>query len=112
MITKRKMIIPIFDYGLTVIIYDDWDTVKHLFDNDDHPPHAITDIKFGKATVGVDSKSHSKSIVHEAEHVKDAIWEFIGYRPQPDNDEVDAYLIAYIYSKILQVFEKHDSVNK
>ena len=36
------------------------------------------------------------------------IWHFIGYRPQRDNDEVDAYLITYIYNKIVDVFYKHD----
>lgn len=113
MITKKKMVIPIFDYQLTVIIYDDWNTVKHLFDNDEAPPWAITNISYkGGATVGIDSKARSKSIVHEAEHIKDAIWEFIGYTPQVNNDEVDAYLVAYIYDKIMQVYEKHDSSNK
>lgn len=27
-----------------------------------------------------------------------------------DNDEVDAYLLTYIYIKILEVFRKHDKV--
>lgn len=30
------------------------------------------------------------------------------YAPQEDNDEVDAYLITYIYDKITSVFYKHD----
>lgn len=32
---------------------------------------------------------------------------YIGYTPQRDNDEVDAYLLTYIYDKITQVFYKH-----
>lgn len=28
------------------------------------------------------------SIVHEAEHIKNHIWQYIGYTPQRDNDEV------------------------
>ena len=48
--------------------------------------------------------------VSRAKHVKNAIWEFIGYSPQVDNDEVDAYLLTYIYIKILEVFRKHDKV--
>lgn len=47
------------------------------------------------------------SIVHEAEHIKNHIWQYIGYTPQRDNDEVDAYLLTYIYDKITQVFYKH-----
>ena len=32
---------------------------------------------------------------------------YLGYTPQRDNDEVDAYLLTYIYDKITQVFYKH-----
>lgn len=45
--------------------------------------------------------------LHEAEHIKNHIWQYIGYTPQRDNDEVDAYLLTYIYDKITQVFYKH-----
>lgn len=37
---------------------------------------------------------------------------YIGYTPQEDNDEVDAYLITYIYDKIVSVFYKHDRAAK
>ena len=50
--------------------------------------------------------------MHEAEHVKNLIWEYIGYRPQADNDEVDAYLLTYIYNKITDVFYKHNGQPK
>ena len=46
--------------------------------------------------------------IPEAEHIKNSIWRYIGYTPQEDNDEVDAYLITYIYDKITSVFYKHD----
>ena len=57
--------------------------------------------------VAINSKRGS-SIIHEAEHIKNSIWRYIGYTPQEDNDEVDAYLITYIYDKITSVFYKHD----
>lgn len=106
MITQRKIIIPIFDYRLNIIIFDNWDEVKHLFDGGPEPK-AITDTSYGVSTVAVNSKS-SYSIIHEAEHIKNAVWEYIGYTSQRDNDEVDAYLITYIYKKISEVFYKHD----
>lgn len=40
-------------------------------------------------------------------HKNILIWQYIGYTPQRDNDEVDAYLLTYIYDKITQVFYKH-----
>ena len=33
MITQKRMVIPIFNYRLTVIIYDDWKEVKSLDSN-------------------------------------------------------------------------------
>lgn len=48
----------------------------------------------------------------ELSYVKNAIWRFIGYEPQRDNDEVDAYLLTYIYNKITDVFYKHDRAAK
>ena len=50
--------------------------------------------------------------ITESEHIKNAIWRYIGYEPQRDNDEVDAYLLTYIYNKITDVFCKHDRAAK
>lgn len=72
---------------------------------------AITISQYGASLVAVNSKRGS-SIVHEAEHIKNHIWNYIGYTPQRDNDEVDAYLLTYIYNKITDVFYKHDKVAK
>lgn len=108
MVTQKKINIPIFDYKLTIVIFDKWEEVEHLFDGGPEP-RAITKSQYGASLVAVNSKRES-SIIHEAEHVKNAIWEFIGYSPQVDNDEVDAYLLTYIYIKILEVFRKHDKV--
>lgn len=107
MITQRKVMIPIFDYKLTIVIYDDWNETRHMFD-DGPEPRAVTRHTYGAALVAINSK-HGNSIVHEAEHVKNLIWDYIGYIPQRDNDEVDAYLITYIYKKIVDVFYKHNS---
>ena len=106
MITQKKMTVPIFDYKLTIVIFDKWDEVSHLFDGGPEPK-AITATRYGAALVAVNSKRGS-SIVHEAEHIKNAIWSYIGYTPQRDNDEADAYLLTYIYNKITDVFYRHD----
>ena len=47
-------------------------------------------------------------IAHECLHVKNTVWSRIGYSPQALNDEVDAYLIAYVYKRIIEVYSKHD----
>lgn len=66
----------------------------------------LADSNTAASLVAVNSRRGS-SIVHEAEHIKNHIWQYIGYTPQRDNDEVDAYLLTYIYDKITQVFYKH-----
>lgn len=69
----------------------------------------ITINQYGASLVAINSKRGS-SITHESEHIKNAIWRYIGYEPRRDNDEVDAYLLTYIYNKITDVFYKHDRV--
>lgn len=102
------MNIPIFDYKLTVIIFDKWEEVNHIFKGNGVPGTTLADLEHGNAIVGISSVKGENSIVHEAEHVKNFLRDYIGYEPQADNDEVDAYLIGYIYKKIREVFDKHD----
>lgn len=111
MITQKKIIIPIFDYKLTIVIFDKWEELGRFLPKEEieQEAKAITISQYGAPLVAVNSKRGS-SIVHEAEHIKNHIWNYIGYTPQRNNDEVDAYLLTYIYNKITDVFYKHDSV--
>lgn len=111
MVTRKRMIIPIFNYKLEVFIYDDWDEVRFLDSDEKYPPKGFTKWQYGSALVAINAK-YGSTIVHEAEHIKNLIWEYIGYRPQSDNDEVDAYLLTYIYNKIIDVFYKHTGAAK
>lgn len=72
---------------------------------------AITLSNHGASLVAINSKKGS-SIVHEAVHIKNAIWRYIGYNTQIDNDEIDAYLVTYIYKKIVDVFYKHNKTTE
>ena len=103
------MIIPIFNYKLTVVIFDKWEELGRFLSKEEmeQEAKAITINQYGASLVAINSKRGS-SIIHEAEHIKNSIWRYIGYTPQKDNDEVDAYLITYIYDKITSVFYKHD----
>lgn len=105
MITQRKVVIPIFDYKLHIIIFDNLEEVKPLFKGS--IGQGVTVYSEGKAIVAINSKA-MRTIIHEAEHIKNLIWDYIGYKPQRDNDEVDAYLIAYIYDKIYSVYYRHN----
>lgn len=108
MITRKRLIIPIFDYYLTILIFDKWRELQEYLPNLElgQEGKAVTITEHGNSLVAINSKSKS-SIVHEAEHIKNGIWKYIGYTPMRDNDEVDAYVITYIYNKIIDVFYKH-----
>ena len=108
MTTQKRMTIPIFNYKLTVVIYDDWNEVSYLDsdENRNYPSKGFTKWQYGSALVAINAK-HGSTIVHEAEHVKNLIWEYIGYTPMVDNDEVDQHLHTYIYEQIKKVLNKH-----
>ena len=113
MITQKKIIIPIFDYKLTIVIFDKWKELKGIIPDEELEleAKAITIHNYGASLVAVTPK-YIASITHESEHVKNAIWRYIGYEPQRDNDEVDAYLLTYIYKRILDVLNKHDKATE
>lgn len=107
------MIIPIYDYKLTIVIFDKWQELEGFLSKEDYEEEskALVIHQHGASLVAINSKRGS-SIVHEAEHIKNCIWRYIGYTPQEDNDEVDAYLITYIYDKITSVFYEHGRASK
>lgn len=108
MITTQKFKIPI--YGVDVMV--------HMFDTYDEAQREIPN--FDSNTLGcvqIDVKNHichlcvpynkASTTIHELEHLKNAVWDIIGYKPNPVNDEPDAYLIEYLWTRVYKVFEKH-----
>lgn len=75
MITQKKMIIPIFDYKLTVVIFDKWEELGRFLPKEEmeQEAKAITINQYGASLVAINSKRGS-SIIHEAEHIKNSIW--------------------------------------
>lgn len=110
MVTQKRCIIPIFDYKLSIYIFDKWKELEHYLPKEEfeQEANAIVFHTNGQSSVFINS-TREMSITHESVHIKNAIWRFIGYTPQRDNDEIDAYLIAYIYYKILEVYKKHNT---
>lgn len=110
MITKKKITVPIFEYDLYIFIFDDYEELHSLIEYKGNP-HGLTAIyEDGYSKVFIKNKCKVGVIPHEALHVKDAIWEYIGYTPQINNDEVDAYLLEFLYKKIKEVYDKHVKV--
>lgn len=59
MVTQRKINIPIFDYKLTIVIFDKWEEVEHLFDGGPEP-RAITKTRYGASLVAINSKKRGQ----------------------------------------------------
>lgn len=110
MTTKKNLVIPIFDYKLTIIIFDDWNELTPYIGEElaREPGKGISiDSTKGSGLMAICSSSPS-TITHESVHITNYVWKHIGYMPQRDNDEVTAYLATYIYRKAMDVYIKHE----
>lgn len=106
MVTKKIIKVPIYDYKVVIVVADTWEEAQELYPS----------IGEGKACVLEDS-NHSiivipphqpDLIVHECVHLKNCIWNYIGYKPVVDNDEVDAYLVEYLFNQVSKAEAKHN----
>ena len=107
MITKKNINIPIFRLKLKIVVVDDIEEALEINPNiATEVDSLVIDNNNGTATIVIASNDMS-IIAHECLHVKNAVWNRIGYSPNPLNDEVDAYLLDYIMTEVLKVVEKH-----
>lgn len=107
MITKKVINIPIFRLKLKIIIVDEIKEALGIEPNiDTEADSCVIDHNNGTATIIIASNDMS-IIAHECLHIKNIVWNRIGYYPQALNDEVDAYLLDYIITEVLKVVEKH-----
>ena len=107
MITKKNINIPIFRLKLKIVVVDDIEEALEIDTNiNTEADSLVIDNNNGTATIVIASNDMS-IIAHECLHVKNVVWNRIGYSPNPLNDEVDAYLLDYIMTEVLKVVEKH-----
>lgn len=107
MITKKTFKVPLYPCRLEVLIYDTEEEVLKKY------PIAEDACGFYKSSgdgffcIGIKSNQGVSTISHEAEHVKNRIFSFIGQVTDAHNDEVDAYLVCWIAKTVTDVFYKH-----
>ena len=107
MITKKTINIPIFRLKLKIVVVDDIEEALEIDTNiNTEADSLVIDHNNGTATVVIASNDMS-IIAHECLHIKNIVWNRIGYSPQALNDEVDAYLLDYIMAEVLKIVEKH-----
>lgn len=107
MITERIITIPIYKYKLKIVVYDDFKEVIDKYPNSAGPGCNGLLVDYGDKAMMVIPKNNMSVTVHECEHAKNAIWLRIGHTPVSNNDEVDAYLLEYIYEQAEKTIKKH-----
>lgn len=109
MITEKNFIVPIYDFKVEVIVFDNLKEVQEKYPEwMTEGTKACTVEYFNNSKVKVIVPSYKySSMVHELEHAKNLIWKAKGYKPDESNDEVDAYLLEYLYDKVDKIIRRH-----
>lgn len=109
MITEKSFIVPIYDFKVEVSVFDDLKEVQEKYPEYVNRGICACTLEWegcSKAKLIIPSYKYSL-VVHELEHVKNLIWKAKGYKPQENNDEVDAYLLEYLYDKVDKIIRNH-----
>lgn len=110
MVTNKKIQVPIYDFTIYVTIFDKWEEIKkyHEGATEDEREGFIlinnTDATKLRLFVNVEYPS---CIMHEIIHIKNMIFDIIHHNSDRHNDEPEAYLVQYLYKKIVEVYYKH-----
>lgn len=110
MVTNKKIQVPIYDFTIYVTIFDEWEEIKKYHKNnteDEREGFILTnDTDATKLRLFVNVECPS-CIVHEIIHIKNIIFDIICHNSNRYNDEPEAYLVQYLYKKIIEVYYKH-----
>lgn len=105
MITEKKIIVPIFNYAAKIVVADTIEEASKKYDIDPNCKGAL--LEYEDKSILIVKPNVDNVVVHECVHLKNAIWNRIGYTPAPTNDEPDAYLVDYLYNQVCKVIQKH-----
>lgn len=110
MVTNKRVEVPIYDFTIYVTIFDEWEEVrKYHKDKLNEEREGFTLINDADPTklklfINIDCPS---CIMHEIIHIKNIIFEVINHISDTHNDEPEAYLVQYLYKKIVEIYYKH-----
>lgn len=109
MIICKSIKVPIFEFKINVELFDDIKEVQTKY-----PQYCTGGVDaftlefpgYSQCSLIIPYNNYN-CIIHELEHVKNIIWKTKGYRPQADNDEIDAYLMGWLFQKVKDIIDKH-----
>lgn len=107
MITEKNIIIPIYRYAVKIVIASSVKEASEKFVDIKDNTAKGTVLEYEDKCIIVVPPDDISTIVHECEHMKNAVWDRIGYTPIVNNDEPDAYLLEYIFNEVMKVVKKH-----
>ena len=107
MVTKKTIKVPIYDYKVVIVVADAWEEAHELYPSIEGEGRACV-LEGSDHSIIVIPPNQPDSIVHECVHLKNCIWNYIGYKPVADNDELDAYLVEYLFNQVSKVVAKHN----
>lgn len=115
MVTNKKIQVPIYNFTIYVTIFDEWEEItKYYIGNKEVEREGfllINNIDRNILKLYINSSCPS-CIIHEIIHIKNIICDIIDYKPNSENDEPEAYLVQYLYDKIIKVYHKHKDNTK
>ena len=107
MITKKTIKVPIYDYRVIIVVADTLKEVYKIYPDIDYEGKACVAENTNYSIIAIPPYK-TNLIVHECVHLKNCIWNYIGYKPEANNDEVDAYLVEYLFDQVSKVVAKHN----
>lgn len=115
MVTNKKIQIPIYNFSIYVTIFDEWEEIKKYHEDalecEREGFTLINDLEPTKLRIFVNVECPS-CIIHEIIHVKNIIFDIIHHNSNRYNDEPEAYLVQYLYEKIIEIYYKHKDNTK
>lgn len=107
MVTKKTIKVPIYNYKVVIIVADTRGEVHELYPSIGNKVASCV-LNYSDHSIIVVPPHQPDSIAHECVHLKNSIWDYIGYTPVANNDEVDAYLVDYLFTQVSKVVAKHN----
>ncbi len=105
---KEKIIkLPMFNYRIKVVIFDDYKDIQDTYPEFNPSSHAALTLEYSGSSQCVvllpKDKDFISNMTHELVHAKNCLFRFIQQYCERDNDEVEAYILGYLVSEILKI---------
>ena len=108
MVIEKRFKAPYFKTAIQIFVYDDFDEAKvELPAFPDMADGYVQAFPCDNCVHIVIPHNKQWVVVHELEHAKNSIFKLIGHKSDVDNDEIDAYVIEWLWECAEKAIKKH-----